>query len=218
MEDKPKQKKSRVGKYPMNKDKPQNKLMEDRTTQAEKDAWLAVKVDQTPANPMQNLTIAQMAERINGLDPTRKASRYANFVLAVKRISDGVNIKDADDMRRRFYQYLMLCESCNMKIGNMNAYSAMGITKQQADLWRNGGSGSNPDRKRLIDEVDSVCTGYREQLIADGQINPVTGIFWQKNYDGLRDVQEHSVFQGDPLGEKRSAKEIAEQYKDIIDE
>ena len=83
MEDKPKQKKSRVGKYPMNKDKPQNKLMEDRTTQAEKDAWLAVRVDQTPANPMQNLTIAQMAGRINGLDPTRKASRYANFVLAV---------------------------------------------------------------------------------------------------------------------------------------
>ncbi|CAJ0600759.1 unnamed protein product [Cylicocyclus nassatus] len=30
----------------------------------------------------------------------------------------------------------------------------------------------------------------REGLMADGKVNPVTGIFWQKNYDGLRDQQE----------------------------
>ena len=221
MEERPKkQRKPGSGKHPHpnNKDLMQNKLMDDRTTQEEKDSWLAVCVDQTPANPMQNLTIAQMADRINSIDPNRKASKYANFVLAVKRISEGVNIKDVEDMRARFYQYLALCESCNMKVGNMNAYSAMGILKQIADDWRDGRHGSTPERKRLIQEVNSVCTGYREQLIGDGQINPVTGIFWQKNYDGLRDIQSHEVAPIDPLGEKRSAKEIAEQYKDIIDE
>ena len=31
---------------------------------------------------------------------------------------------------------------------------------------------------------------YREQLRSDGKINPVTGIFWQKNWDGLKDQQE----------------------------
>lgn len=210
--------KSRVGKYPNNKNLPQNSYMEDRTTQAEKDSWLAVRLDETPANPMQTLSLQQMADRINGLDPTRKASKYANFVLAVKRISEGVNKKDVEDMRRRFYQYVALCEATNMKIGNMNAYSAMGINKNDARCWLNGLSGSSPDRMELIREVDSVCSGYREQLIADQQINPVTGIFWQKNYDGLRDVQEHSFNTGDPLGEKRSAKEIAEQYADIIED
>ena len=30
----------------------------------------------------------------------------------------------------------------------------------------------------------------REQLMSDGKINPVTGIFWQKNWDGLKDQQE----------------------------
>ena len=26
--------------------------------------------------------------------------------------------------------------------------------------------------------------------MSDGKINPVTGIFWQKNWDGLKDQQE----------------------------
>lgn len=205
--------------HPNNKDNPQNQpgYFKGLVAKAEPD-WANVKADLSLMNPMQNLNVQQMADRINQLDPTRKASRYANFILAVKHISDGVNTKDVEDMRMRFYQYLMLCDACNMKIGNMNAYSAMGIVKQQATAWRNGGLGYSPERKRLIEEVDSVCAGYREQLIADGQVNPITGIFWQKNYDGLRDVQSHEVGPIDPLGEKRSAREIAEQYKDIIDE
>ena len=223
MEDKPTKKPRKPGSgchpHPENKNKPQNQpgYFKGLVKQAEPD-WVDVTVDQTPANPMQNLTIAQMADRINGLDPTRKATRYANFVLAVKRISEGVNTKDVNDMRNRFYQYIALCEACNMKIGNLNAYSAIGIVQQYAWNWKNGGFGSTPERKELIEEIDSVCSGYREQLIADGQINPVTGIFWQKNYDGLRDIQSHEIAPMDPLGEKRSAKEIAEQYKDIIDE
>ena len=26
--------------------------------------------------------------------------------------------------------------------------------------------------------------------MADGKLNPVTGIFWQKNFDGLKDQQD----------------------------
>lgn len=177
-----------------------------------------VKLEDKPMNPMQTLSLQQMVDRINSIDPSRKASKYANFVLAVKRISEGFNIKNVDDLRRRFYQYIALCEATNMKVGNMNAYSAMGISHRTAYNWLYGLSGSTPERQELIVEVDSVCSGYREQLIADQQINPVTGIFWQKNFDGLRDVQEHSFSTTDPLGDKRSAAEIAEQYKDIIDD
>lgn len=224
MEEKPKQKKSRVGKYPMNKDKPQNQKGHAATsgtkvaTPEEHEYWKSVSLAPGEYNPMQQLTIQQMADKINSIDPNRKASRYANFVLAVRQIAVGVNTKDPEDMRKRFYAYLALCDACSMKVGNMNAYAAMGIITQYAWQWKHGGFGSTPERKALIEEVDSVCAGYREQLIGDGQLNPVTGIFWQKNYDGLRDIQSHEVAPMDPLGEKRSAKEIAEQYKDIIDE
>ena len=29
--------------------------------------------------------------------------------------------------------------------------------------------------------------------MADGEINPAVGIFWQKNYDGMRDTQDVAV-------------------------
>ena len=33
-------------------------------------------------------------------------------------------------------------------------------------------------------------SSIREQLAASGKLNPVTAIFWQKNFDGLKDQQE----------------------------
>lgn len=46
----------------------------------------------------------------------------------------------------------------------------------------------------------------------DGAINPVTGLFWQKNYDGLQDQQEIITATKDPLGENMSRKEIEDRF------
>ena len=61
----------------------------------------------------------------------------------------------------------------------------------------------------------------------DGQINNITGIFWQKNYDGMKDQQDIVVTPNtSPLGDTESAERLAEKYleqtkgieqKDIID-
>ena len=69
---------------------------------------------------------------------------------------------------------------------------------------------------KVLEEVKMICGGYRESLMSDGQLTPSTGMFWQKNYDGLRDATEHIVVPGDPLGEMRSKREIQEKYADII--
>ena len=166
----------------------------------------------------QNMTLDEIAAHINSFGENRTIAKITAFMMVVQNISVGRDIKDTNDLRRRFYTYCALSEACGMRLGNMNAYHAMGITMQQAWQWKTGGSGSNPERRELIAEVDAVCSGSREMLASMGQINPVLAIFWQKNYDGLRDVQEHSVYQGDPLGEKRSAAEIAEQYSDLPDD
>ena len=46
----------------------------------------------------------------------------------------------------------------------------------------------------------------------DGKVNPVTGIFWQKNYDGLRDQQEVVVTPNNPLGEMGDTERIKQKY------
>ena len=53
-------------------------------------------------------------------------------------------------------------------------------------------------------------------VTADGKLNPVTSIFWQKNFDNMADKREQVVTVNDPLGQKRSAEEIKKKYEDII--
>lgn len=48
----------------------------------------------------------------------------------------------------------------------------------------------------------------------DGKVNPVTGIFWQKNYDGLKDQQEVVVTPNNPLGEMGDTERIKQKYLD----
>jgi hypothetical protein len=55
-------------------------------------------------------------------------------------------------------------------------------------------------------------------MMVDGKLNPVTGIFHQVNYDGLRDVkqQEILVSQNNVLGAARTAEELGSAYLDGI--
>ena len=167
---------------------------------------------------IQEMTFDEIAAYIDGLGEGQTVRKITAFALAVQNISRGVNTKDVNDMRQRFYLYCALSERVGMRIGNMNAYHAMGISFHVASQWRTGGSGSTAERRELIAEVDAICSGTREMLAGMQQINPVLAIFWQKNYDGLKDVQDHVVSTGDPLGDKQSREQIQEKYQDIIEE
>ena len=58
-----------------------------------------------------------------------------------------------------------------------------------------------------------ICSAYREGLMADGKVNPVTGIFWQKNYDGMKDQSEVILTPNtDPLGDKKDAEQLKDKY------
>lgn len=164
------------------------------------------------------MSLEQIADHINQYGEGQTIRKITAFQMAVQNIALGANIKDVNDMRKRFYTYCSLAEACNMRIGNMNAYNSMGINKELAANWKYGRYGSTAERRQLIQEVDAVCSGTREMLAGSQQINPVLAIFWQKNYDGLRDVQDHVVSAGDPLGDRQTPEQIQEKYQDIIEE
>ena len=46
----------------------------------------------------------------------------------------------------------------------------------------------------------------------DGKINPVTGIFWQKNYDGMKDQSEVVLTPNNPLGEQKDVEALKQKY------
>lgn len=160
------------------------------------------------------MTVAEMAQKINSISIERNSNaRYANFTLAVAAIGRGADHNNIDELRLRFYSYLELTQLTNMKISNMTAYLSIGMTTGKAQHLAQNGSDAMKD---LLMEIQAVCAGYREMVTADGKLNPVTSIFWQKNYDGMKDKQEQEVIIKDPLGEIKSKEEIQKKYADII--
>lgn len=140
--------------------------------------------------------------------------------LKTYEISRNADIKDPDSLRACFIEYMKLCSQNGYKIGNLGACTAMGINPRTLAMWKDGDRREEDKRyKELAEFVLSVCAMTREQLITDQKINPVIGIFWQRNFDGLRnDTEQIQQAQGENMEENTSASEYLEKYGKLIEE
>lgn len=139
-----------------------------------------------------------------------KRIRFMQVILP----TEPLDYNDVDEMERRFVRYLNLCAEWDMKIGNQAAYAAIGIDKGLVWDWLNRRE-ANPRRTDFLKKVQTICAMYREGLMEDGKVNPVTGIFWQKNYDGMKDQQEVVLTPNtNPLGEQPNMEALKQKYLD----
>ena len=118
---------------------------------------------------------------------------------------------DLPEMRRRFDRYLELCEEYDVKPSNMSAYMAIGITPEEASKYEHM-RGANPECCQFYKEVRMLCASFREIAASEGQIRDAVAIFWQKNWDGFRDVQETVVTKNDPLGDVKAIEALKDRY------
>ena len=126
--------------------------------------------------------------------------------------TEPLDTDDVEEMERRFARYLQLCEEWDMKVGNQAAYAAIGINKDHVYDWTVRRQ-TNPKRADFVKKVQQFCAMYREGLMEDGKVNPVTGIFWQKNYDGMKDQQEVVLTPNtSPLGDQTDAEALKQKY------
>lgn len=142
-------------------------------------------------------------------------SRMIQFTMEIMP-TEKLDYNDIEEMERRFMHYLETCAKYDMKIGNQAAYAAIGIDKGIAWEWVNRCT-TNPARTDFIKKVQKVCALYREGLMQDGKVNPVTGIFWQKNYDGMKDQTEMVLTPNNPLGDTVDTEALAKKYLDNAD-
>lgn len=141
-------------------------------------------------------------------------TKYAGFLMEVGKwpAPDKSNVQELED---RFWKYVDLCFAQDIRITNQVAYFAMGITKDDVYNWENGVSRSS-EHCELIKKVKAFCASYREMLGADGKINPVTLVWWQKNYDGMVDKQEVVITPKNPLGDVVDQKELEAKIADVV--
>ena len=151
----------------------------------------------------------------NNRDPIVPVGYNGELVSNIASLIQPPELTDPDCIERweKFTAYLRMCAEKDMKVGNLATYMAIGIDKTIAWKWEN--EQLSKDRRNLIKSIRQVCAVYREQLMQDGKVNPVVGIFWQKNYDGMRDQTETVITANAPLGEEvtgRDAERLAETY------
>ena len=127
-----------------------------------------------------------------------------------------IDINDPDAVKRRIREYFESCEELSLRPGNMGLYAALGLSRQDVNNAITGKSKKlNPETIDMIKKVQRALGQYREQLGATGKINPVTLIFWQKNFDGLQDTTQLEVSRADQerFEPHMTPEEIAEQVR-----
>lgn len=143
-----------------------------------------------------------------------KVTAFVAYHMAMLQMREGVDKKDVADLRQRLLNYLSYCMEHGIIPNNMNAYFAIGITRQEVSAWKLGNAGT-PEHRKFAEEITSLFASIHEQGGVDGIINPILSIFWAKAHDGLSDQPKIEVQVTDPLGERASAEDIAARYADV---
>ena len=102
-----------------------------------------------------------------------------------------------------------------MPLGNISAYQALGLSAQQIKAFTGDQYSDNPERGDFLMYVMNMLGSAREIGVMKGYLPPIPTIFAQKNYDGMKDVQEVEVRHEQV--DIRDIKSIAERYTDVVD-
>ena len=175
-----------------------------------------VEAEDKPAYTMSEAALAQRRENAAAMKANQ--DRLA-FIAEVAKIGAKANTKDPDSMLQCFWEYLDLAAKTGERIGNVTAYTSMGISKRTADWWAYGQyAGKDPRFKQLINYVQAVCASYRETLALNNKLHPALAIFWQRNFDGLTNEDIVRIETEDPLGEIGDKSKIKDKYSDLLEE
>lgn len=145
-----------------------------------------------------------------------KVTAFVQYHMEMLRMRQGVDKHNVEELYNRFYNYLGYCAEHGIVPNNMNAYFAIGVSRHDISAWRLGKQGT-PEHKEFADAITAFFASIHEQGATDGVLNPISAMFWQKAHDGLIEASKVEVVQEDPLGERRSAADIAAKYTDLPD-
>ena len=101
-------------------------------------------------------------------------------------------------------------ESPERKISSLSDDSLTPLSRTIGGVGKRG-----REKQELILKVKAVCAQYREAMMLDGTVKEITGIFWQKCFDGFRDNDPLTDYAASQLPGEIDADAIMEKYKDL---
>ena len=136
--------------------------------------------------------------------------------------ADEPDLNNPEEVKQCINNYFDNCVSKGLRPGNLGLYGCLGLDKRQVKDLIDGrvktvsGRMVNPDSIPLIKRAIRSIRGFREVLGSQGKLNPATLIFWQKNFDGLEDVQKVDVAAVNQPEAQQTPEQIAAQIEQDI--
>ena len=143
-----------------------------------------------------------------------KVSAFVAYHMEMAKMRQGVDKRNVPDLYNRFFEYLQYCEEHGIMPNNMNAYYALGVSRQDIDGWNRRVHGTQEQHDFAV-FIKDFFASIHEQGAVEGIINPITSIFWQKAHDGMIEASKLEVVNQDPLGDRKSAEDIAKAYEEV---
>lgn len=139
-----------------------------------------------------------------------------DHVMRVNEIATHADRNDLLSLKSCFLAYLKLCQEDGFNISNLSAYASMGF--RSAQHFKVFIQKDDPEIRDFGAFVKQTCAMFRESLVSDNKLNPVIGIFWQRNFDGLRNDTEQVQSANEQEDDFVAAKSYKEKYKNLIGE
>jgi hypothetical protein len=159
-------------------------------------------------NAAQSQIIARMGDE--------RVTAFVQYHMDMLKMRQGVDKKNVPDLYNRFFAYLGYCAEHGIIPNNMNAYFAIGISKDNIGAWYAGRG--TPEHRQFAEDIKQFFASIHEQAGGEAIVNPILSIYWSKAHDGMIEASKVEVVNADPLGDKQSAEQIAEKYADILPE
>lgn len=142
-------------------------------------------------------------------------ARLIEHIMRINEIATHADRNDLSTLKSCFIAYLQLCQEDGFSISNLSAYAAMGFSQYHSfDVYSQK---DNPEIRQFCGFVRQTCAMFRESMVSANKLNPVIGIFWQRNFDKLRNDTEQ-VQSTQEMDDLDVAKSYKEKYKNIIGE
>jgi hypothetical protein len=143
-------------------------------------------------------------------------ARLIDHIMRINEIASHADRSDLLSLKSCFIAYLQLCQEDGFSVSNLSAYASMGFASYwQFEMFAKK---DNPEIRAFCGFVKQTCSMFRENMVSDSKINPVIGIFWQRNYDGLRNDTEQVQSAQEQDDDFSTAKSYKEKYKNLIGE
>ena len=155
------------------------------------------------------------SERLPDLPDDDSNARFINNSLRLAALPQ-ININDPDELQKRVLEYFQICAEDNIKPSVVGLAVSMGVDRRKIWDYVNEVRPINPQSRGVLKKAYELLDLNMNNLMLNGKINPVSGIFLMKNHYGYRDQQDVVVAKDNLLGDATDNKALEEKYMKSI--